>query len=275
MSWYFIPPLTPHYNGMSESAVKSVKTRLKTVMGINALTYEEFNTLLVRIEGILNSRPLYRMSQKEDVLTPAHFLVGRSLIAPPENKNYVPRTTMEQHYDEVEKRAKQFWEIWKHDYLFSLAKRTKWTGISKNLKEGDLVLIRDLSTKKMQSWPKGLVVKATPNHDGIVRKVHVRIPEKYFDDADLNATQKFRIRECSVNHLVPLYPEVEGEPDEPWDRMKNFTIRYGGFHEISEKASNCEVKEKLTQPEDTPDHRITRGMKRRQEQQASTHHSQQ
>lgn len=50
------------------------------------LTYEEFSTLLARIDAILNSRPLFEPSPDEIhlTLTPGHFLIGTSLIQPPE-----------------------------------------------------------------------------------------------------------------------------------------------------------------------------------------------
>ncbi|XP_055928190.1 uncharacterized protein LOC129959396 [Argiope bruennichi] len=84
IEWKFIPPRSPHFGGLWEAAIKSFKYHLKRVVkGIN-LTYEEFLTVIVQIEGILNSRPLCPLSANEDdfeVLTPAHFLVNRSLTS--------------------------------------------------------------------------------------------------------------------------------------------------------------------------------------------------
>ncbi|XP_055941639.1 uncharacterized protein LOC129971687 [Argiope bruennichi] len=74
----------PHFGGLWEAAKKSFNYHLKRVVkGIN-LTYEEFLTVIVQIEGILNSRPLCPLSANEDdfeVLTPAHFLINRSLTS--------------------------------------------------------------------------------------------------------------------------------------------------------------------------------------------------
>ncbi|XP_055932821.1 uncharacterized protein LOC129962847 [Argiope bruennichi] len=84
IEWKFIPPRSPHFGGLWEAAIKSFKYHLKRVVkGIN-LTYEEFLTVIVQIEGILNSRPLCPLSANEDdfeVLTPAHFLINRSLTS--------------------------------------------------------------------------------------------------------------------------------------------------------------------------------------------------
>ncbi|XP_036347031.1 uncharacterized protein LOC118756372, partial [Rhagoletis pomonella] len=82
ITWRFIPPSLPHFGGLWESGVKSIKTHLKRVIGQTALTYERFYTLLTRIEALLNSRPLCPSNDGEiDALTPAHFLIGQPLTA--------------------------------------------------------------------------------------------------------------------------------------------------------------------------------------------------
>lgn len=85
--WRFNPPSAPHFGGKWEAAVKSVKFHLRRILGESILTYEEFNTLLIQIEAVLNSRSLCALSDdpaEVTALTPAHFLVGESLIAIPE-----------------------------------------------------------------------------------------------------------------------------------------------------------------------------------------------
>ena len=51
IQWDFIPEHAPHFGGLWESAVKSLKTHSR-------LTFEELTTVLSQIEGCLNSRPL-------------------------------------------------------------------------------------------------------------------------------------------------------------------------------------------------------------------------
>ncbi|XP_030763125.1 uncharacterized protein LOC115887767 [Sitophilus oryzae] len=77
ISWHFNPPSAPHFGGLWEARIKSVKTHIKRVIGDQLLTYEEFYTLLVQIEAVLNSRPLCPQSSDPNdlsVLTPGHFL---------------------------------------------------------------------------------------------------------------------------------------------------------------------------------------------------------
>ena len=56
-SWRFNLPGAPHFGGIWEAAVKSVKYRLKRIVGEAILTYEEFATFLCQVEACLNSRP--------------------------------------------------------------------------------------------------------------------------------------------------------------------------------------------------------------------------
>ncbi|XP_055837741.1 uncharacterized protein LOC129906121 [Episyrphus balteatus] len=86
-NWHFIPPASPHFGGLWEAGVKSVKYHLKRVVGTERLTFEELTTLLAQIEAHLNSRLLCPLSDSLDdlnALTPAHFLVGDSLHAIPQ-----------------------------------------------------------------------------------------------------------------------------------------------------------------------------------------------
>ena len=89
IKWSFIPPSAPHFGGLWESGVKSVKFHLRRVIGNTKShrNFEEFSTVLTQVEACLNSRPLFSISNDAgdpEPLTPAHFLVGSPLTALPE-----------------------------------------------------------------------------------------------------------------------------------------------------------------------------------------------
>ena len=87
IAWKFIPQHAPHFGGIWEAVVKSVKIHLKRVLGDVKLTYEELSTLLYQIEACLNSRPPAPLPNDDDgieALTPGHFLVGKPLTGLPE-----------------------------------------------------------------------------------------------------------------------------------------------------------------------------------------------
>ena len=84
---HFIPPLSPHFGGIWESAVKCFKHHLRRVVTDQLFTFEQFNTFVIEVEGILNSRPLTPISSDPNnllVLTPDHFLIGDALTSLPE-----------------------------------------------------------------------------------------------------------------------------------------------------------------------------------------------
>ena len=87
ITWKFIPQHAPHFGGIWEASVKSMKAHLKRILGDVKLTYEELSTLLTQIEACLNSRPLVPLPNDDDgieALTPGHFLIGKPLTALPD-----------------------------------------------------------------------------------------------------------------------------------------------------------------------------------------------
>lgn len=85
--WHFNPPSAPHFGGLWEAAVKSLKLLLIRVIGNHRLTFEEMYTVVCRIEATLNSRPLGPLSSDPhdlECLTPGHFLIGQPLLSVPE-----------------------------------------------------------------------------------------------------------------------------------------------------------------------------------------------
>ena len=81
-TWHFIPASAPHFGGLWEAGVKSVKFHLRKFMGNSTPTIEEFETLLCQIQSCLNFRPLTAINDDPEsceVLTPGHFLIGFAL----------------------------------------------------------------------------------------------------------------------------------------------------------------------------------------------------
>ncbi|XP_011144004.2 uncharacterized protein LOC105185864 [Harpegnathos saltator] len=77
--WHFNPPGAPHFGGLWEAAVKSIKHHLRRMIGVATFTYEEMATLLSQVEACLNSRPLRSLTDDPDdltALTPGHLLIG-------------------------------------------------------------------------------------------------------------------------------------------------------------------------------------------------------
>ncbi|KXJ74867.1 hypothetical protein RP20_CCG012791 [Aedes albopictus] len=92
IQWHLIPPRAPNFGGLWEAAVKVAKIHLVRQLGSSLLSFEELTTVLVKIEGCMNSRPLLPLSSDPNdlgALTPAHFLV-RNMIRPLPKLTYEP-----------------------------------------------------------------------------------------------------------------------------------------------------------------------------------------
>ncbi|XP_073972885.1 uncharacterized protein [Rhodnius prolixus] len=175
ISFHFNPPSAPHQGGLWERAVQSAKYHLNGLIASYIPTYKVLNTLVIRIEGILNSRPLSTISSDPNdfsAVTPAHFLLGRSLIEPPDADAAIQRCSPRQlHW--IQTVIKDFWTRWKSEYLPALAPRGKWTSTSPNLSVGDLVLI-DADNTPPSCWPLARVLQVFPGSDGIVRRARLK-----------------------------------------------------------------------------------------------------
>lgn len=176
VSWNFIPPSAPHFGGLWEAGVRSVKYHLHRVLGNHKLTFEEFSTLLCRIEACLNSRPIAPISdtlEDYECLTPGHFLIGSTLTINPEpsllhlNENRLSRWQLVRHITE------RFWKLWAHDYVNTLQQRTKWRTVQPSIKKGQLVLLRNNALPPCK-WELGRVTQCHCGADGLVRVVTVK-----------------------------------------------------------------------------------------------------
>lgn len=178
-NWYFNPPAAPHFGGLWEAGIKSVKFHLKRVIGTQVLTYEEFETLCVRVEGILNSRPLTPASMDPHdftALTPGHFLIGQPLLAvPEENITEVPMNRLTR-WQLLRQMHQSFWKRWSQEYLNTLQVRQKWTSIQDNLKVDDLVIV-EAPNQPPSVWRMGRITAVHPGPDGTVRVVTINTQE--------------------------------------------------------------------------------------------------
>lgn len=174
--WHFNPPAAPHFGGLWEAGVKSVKHHLRRIVGSHTLTFEELATLLTQIEACLNSRPIGPLSNDPDdltCLTPGHFLIGRPLVAIPEpsvlsiNENRLSRWQL------VQQKVETFWRRWAAEYLHSVQQRNKWTTSQPNLRIGDLVLLRS-QLSPPSKWQLGRIIDCHPGKDTLVRVVTVK-----------------------------------------------------------------------------------------------------
>ncbi|XP_037820796.1 uncharacterized protein LOC119609875 [Lucilia sericata] len=176
IDWHFIPPGAPHMGGLWEAGVKSFKLHLKKITHVQSFTFEEFTTMITRIESCLNSRPLCPMSENPNdlcALTPGHFLIGAPLLSPPEPDLSNQSLSYVNRWQKLNVLHHHFACRWKEEYLKEMHKRIKWKYPQKNFSIGDLVVIKK-DKLPPNEWRLGRIEKVFPGHDNNIRVAEIR-----------------------------------------------------------------------------------------------------
>lgn len=183
ISWEFIPPRAPHFGGLWEAGVKSMKSHLKRVIGNASLTFEELTTVLSQIEACLNSRPLCSLSDDPDspaALTPGHFLIGQPLCTYPEPSVLKIPANRLHRWQLTQQLYQSFWRRWSTEYIHNLQQRTKWTSEAAWQPQiGDHVLIKEDNLPSLV-WKLGVIIELFPGPDKRVRVVLVKAANGQF-----------------------------------------------------------------------------------------------
>lgn len=132
--------------------------------------------MITQIEACLNSRPLCPLEDNPDsliALTPGHFLIGQALMALPQPGACLKLTNNLSRYQFLQKLVQEFWDIWSHEYLGRLQQRPKWKKAQPNLKEGQMVIIKE-DTLPPVKWLLGRILKTFPGKDNLVRSAEVK-----------------------------------------------------------------------------------------------------
>ncbi|XP_052772670.1 uncharacterized protein LOC128211693 [Mya arenaria] len=200
--WILNPPHSSHRGGVWERIIGVTRRILDSMLldlPGNSLTHEVLTTFLAEVSAIINSRPLVPVcadSSCPTPLNPALILTQKSECI----VDVVITTDIKDMYRAQWKRvqilAEQFWKRWRSEFLQTLQVRRKWTAEQRDLQCGDVVLLRDKQEHR-NYWPMGLVVRAEPSNDGLVRTAEVRTVGK-------NGKPTTYVR--PVNEMVLLVP---------------------------------------------------------------------
>lgn len=182
VEWKFIVERAPWWGGFYERLVGLTKQALKKTLGTSYLSFEQLTTTLSEVEAILNSRPLthvYTEPSEPDPLCPASFLTGKRLTSLPGlQRREIADVSCGHLRNMLSSRTQllsNFWKRWTSEYLNELQSSKMHTGKTKELKSGDLVLLKE-SLQPRQLWKMGRVEKTFPGRDGKVRSCAVRVP---------------------------------------------------------------------------------------------------
>lgn len=178
VEWRFNAPSAPWQGGVFERMVRTVKEPLKKVLQGQTLYKTKFETLLVEVEAIVNSRPLATVSGDNDdplPITPSQLISGHVLRQLPHVK-VPPRLAPKKETPTLRWRVrlhnrKRFFELYRKDYLLTLQTTQKWHEACRDLREGDVVHVADDDKKSKATWPLARVTQVLRGRDGKVRNV--------------------------------------------------------------------------------------------------------
>lgn len=181
--WVFNPPHASHAGGVWERMIGIARNILNSMFAdlrTRHLTHDVLSTLMAEIAAIINNRPLVPVSNDPsapEILTPASILSMKTTpaLAPP--GKFTQKDMYTSQWRQVQHLANTFWARWKREFLPLLQPRRKWRNELPDVKEGDLVLMRDQQVPR-NLWPLARVTKAIASKDKKVRKAQVEVAKE-------------------------------------------------------------------------------------------------
>ena len=208
VEWKFIVPASSWWGGFWERIVRMVKRVLHKVLFRAAINYEELLTVIVEIEGVINSRPLtYMFNEIEDVLTPSHLLLGRRLLSDKEKAWYdhneePDNAVLSRRMRYLQTISEHYWKRFKEEYLVELREQhIQGSDHTRTVELGEIVVIQ--GQKKRNFWRLGKVISLINGKDDKVRAVVL----KTFDG------KKNRYIRRPIEKLYPLEVRANAKVD--------------------------------------------------------------
>ena len=209
----FNPPNAPHFGGLWEREVRSVKGALRAVLEDRTVPEAVLHTVLVEVEGIVNSKPLGYASTDiadPDPITPNMLLMGRRDPALPMVLYDDSELRGRRSWRHSQVLADQFWRRFIRSYLPTLQVRQKWQKEVENLAVGDVVMIVDPQLTRSQ-WPVGKVSELLPTSDKRVRAVRVKVGSRSYERP---VARLVKLAKWSVPVRVRYYSHGKGLPSD-------------------------------------------------------------
>ena len=160
-----------------------------------------------KVEAIVNTRPITSESlsnvHSPVPLCPMQLLTMKSrVVMPPPGEFQEEEICCRKLWRRVQPLVNECWSRWEKEVYVTLQVRHKWNKIVRNLKVGDIVLLREKTSRN--KWLLGRVIAIQEGNDVFVRSIDIVV--------GTNAPKSFGtwILERLGNKLV-LLVESEGE----------------------------------------------------------------
>ena len=221
VKWKFIVEAAPWWGGFWERLVQMVKRSLRKILFRSSVTYEELETVISNVEGIVNSRPLTYIydDDVEEVLTPSHLLLGRRLLSvfdePFDDGMAVDNTVITKRMKYLKSLSDHYWKRFKEEYLLELRSQHALGGDPSRTPElGEVVVLE--GQMKRNCWRLGKIVQLIHGSDNRCRAAVV----KTFDGSNSRLIRR------PVEKLYPIELRSEVPVDE--QEMNNDDIITSG-----------------------------------------------
>lgn len=178
----FNPPSAPHFGGSWEREIRSIKAALTTTLGSQFFSGEILTTVLIEIEGILNSKPLGYVSSDvadPDPVTPNLLLMGWPDPSLPQVVYHDSELLGRRHWRACQVLSNHFWTQFLRHYLPTLQTRSKWQSDTAPLQLDTVVMIVDPQLPRA-SWPVGQINKVFPGADGLIRTAEIKVRDRTY-----------------------------------------------------------------------------------------------
>ena len=202
IKWTLVPAEAQHQNGLSESLIKSIKRSIAHTIGKTVLSFSEFQLAMFEIANIINSRPIGIISGSDPddpkPITPNDLILGRSTNEVPQGP-FNSKVSITRRFLFVQSLVDDWWQQWYNIVLPSLVPSYKWKQKYRNVKVGDICLIRYKGIRS--TYRLGRVTETKLGKDGLVRSV--RLTYK------LSTEKSFRFVDRAIQGIAVIVPIEE------------------------------------------------------------------
>uniref|UniRef100_A0A6M2D239 Putative transposable element n=1 Tax=Rhipicephalus microplus TaxID=6941 RepID=A0A6M2D239_RHIMP len=151
--------------------IRTVRLLLQKNIGQQSLTSEELTTVLYELKAVINPRALTNLSSSPGVLTPAHFLAGKSITGLPDHKQDIDISSSQAPLPKIwiyrAQLIEHFRGRWRKEYLLSLCSvhhASVQAPDYDNLKQGDLVILCE-DKIPLQLWKTARIIERHRGRD--------------------------------------------------------------------------------------------------------------
>jgi len=201
-------PSASHMGGIWERQIRTVRSVLSGLLEQSGqqLDDESLRTLMCEAMAIVNSRPLTADTDAASVepLTPNHLLHMKTrVVLPPPGEFQREDLYLHKRWRRVQHLLNEFWKRWQNEYLQTLQQRPKWNSEKADLRQGDIVIVKDENLPR-NKWLLAVVEEVILSADSKVRKVLLRIATQRLDNSGVRTEDPSFIHR-PIHKLVLLY----------------------------------------------------------------------